>query len=609
VSVPAGAIARSFQPWFASATDHGYIFKYNLVWPAVLAVTTLLSVTRVALALAALLFLLGSYALALAVLRSRATAAVAAALVVLSPLTIVQSTTLLSYVLFGGLWTLAAAALLRGVPGTERRALVAAGVLGALAFCARPYDAVLTLLPFVLWAVWTLRRDVRTLGAAAAWTLAGAAPVVVAQGAYNTYVTGVPWKLPYSLWSSTDRLGFGYRGLLPSGIPQTYFGARQGVHAVAANLWALRDWAFGGLVLVLLAVLGVYALHRRADALALAAVAVVVPFGYLFFWGLANIALLSKAVDRFGPYYFVPVLVPLAVLGVEGARQVWAWHRWALVALAVVALTTTGIGLGDAVSTALGERDARAQPYDLLAAATDRDRPALVFLPGDYVGTTVLDRYTLSPGPPTNDDVYVVANGNVDLALLDRYPGHVPYRLAGCAFTAQTPLGSHRFPRGTEPSQALVTGRGARLERLTERRAASVTLTVAVLTPDAGGGQIDVTAGRYRATAVLPPTASAPAATVTVRVTANGIAVTGQGVGVTTTTTGPDAPLTVRAVTRPTTAGAPRSSAWTTPFAGGSDGVRYLTPGRTFASTRYPAEAETCRTSGDVVVHAVTGIP
>ena len=58
------------------------------------------------------------------------------------------------------------------------------------------------------------------------------------------------------MWSSADRLGFGERGLLPSGVPQVSFGPRQGVHAVAVNLWSFRSWAFGGVVLALLALWG-----------------------------------------------------------------------------------------------------------------------------------------------------------------------------------------------------------------------------------------------------------------------------------------------------------------------------------------------------------------
>jgi hypothetical protein len=596
VSVPNAELARNIQPWFAAATDHGYIFKYNLVWPGVLTVTTVLTAPRLALGVAVALFLIGTYALAVLLLRSRAKAVIAAILVALSPLTLIQSTTVLSYVVFGGLWTLAASGLVRGVRDGSNRYLATAGALGALAFCARPYDALLVLVPFAVWGVWALGRERAALARAARWVVGAAAPVLVLQVAYNTYVTGVPWKLPYSLWSSTDRLGLGDRGLLPSGVPQTYFGPRQGVHAVAVNLWSLRTWAFGGLVLAFLAVLGAYTLRRRHEVLPLVAVAVVVPFGYLFFWGIANISLLSKALDRFGPYYFVPLLVPLAVFGVEGAVRVWMWREWVLVVLAAVALVSTGIGMHDAVSTALGERDARAQPYDTLATITSRAHPSLVFLPGDYIGTSVLDRYTVDTHTST-DDLYAASTGNADLDLVQHYPSHTPYRVVACSYDAQAPLGSHQFPADVPASQALVTGTGARAERLhVIRRSSPLTLHVLAGAGARGDATLQVAAGTFRASAPLRPSTAGQPAAVTVTVDNRGLSLAGD-VGAVSTAPGPDAPLTIRTLTRAAASSPVASRSWVTPVRIGPAAVSALLPARTFTNPDYPAgpDVETCR--------------
>ena len=609
VSVPSDRLARNFQPWFAAPTDHGYIFKYNLVWPAVLTATTLVSAPRLALAFAIALFLVGTYALAVVLLRSRAKAVAAAAVVALSPLALIQSTTVLSYVLFGGLWTLAAAALVHGVTRRADRRLAAAGALGALAFCARPFDALLVLLPFAAWAVWALRRDGAALARAAGWTFGAAAPVLALQAVYNTYVTGVPWKLPYSLWSTSDRLGFGDRGLLASGVPQVHFGPRQGLHAVAVNLWSLHTWAFGGVVLVFLALCGVAALRHRPESFPLVAVAVVVPVGYVFFWGIANISLLSKAIDRFGPYYFVPLLVPLAIFGVEGAVSVWSWRRWVLVALGAVAIVTTAIGTGDAVSFSLAERDARAQPYDALSTVTGHARPALVLLPGEFVGTSVIDRSSVDTDRSTRT-LYAVGSGNVDLELLAHYLGHTPYRLAACTYSAQAPLGSHQFPDDVTPSEALVTGRGARARRLhiTTRPASGLTLHALVDPGAVGDGTLDVAAGTHRASAPLRPSSPGGAAAVTVRIAPSGLSLTGD-IGDVTTTTGPDAPLSIRALTRDSPTGPVRSRSWSAPVRLGSDGVTTLVPAQTFASPDYPStpDAETCR--ADPALHVTIDAP
>src|SRR5262249_36518158 len=152
--------------------------------------------------------------------------------------------------------------------------------LGAVAFCARPYDALLVLTPFVVWFLARAFTGVGRSRRLLVWAAGAALPVLVAQAAYNAYVTGDALRLPYSLWSSTDRLGFGYRGLLPSGVPQTYFGPRQGLHGVVDNLWSLNLWAFGGAALAILALVGLSASWRKPAAPALAAVAVAVPLGY-----------------------------------------------------------------------------------------------------------------------------------------------------------------------------------------------------------------------------------------------------------------------------------------------------------------------------------------
>jgi hypothetical protein len=349
-------------------------------------------------------------------------------------------------------------------------------------------------------------------------------------------------------------------------------------------------------VLVVLAAVGLYAVRRRSDALALASVAVLVPVGYLFFWGIANISFLSKAGDRFGPYYFLPVLVPLAAFGVEGAARTWAWRRGVFVAAAVAALALTGVGTASAVSTALGERDARAQPYDALDRITDRDRPALVFLPGQYLGVSVLDRYSESTSA-NGDDRYVVSAGNADIDLVRHYPGYDAHRLLGCDFAGETPLGSETFPAG-EPSLALVTGKGAQTRRLhlAVTQAPDLTLTVSV--DAAADAQLEVVAGT--AGVVVPVRApSAGAATITVLVSAAGVSATGDVGPATPTTLTSDQPLTVRLTTRATPTAPLLSATWLAPIELRPNAVTVLLPARTFTSPDHPfvSELETCRAS------------
>jgi hypothetical protein len=78
----------------------------------------------------------------------------------------------------------------------------------------------------------------------------------------------------------------------------------------------LTFWCFGGLLVIGLAVAGWRVLRRRRGASPLAAAALAIPLGYLFFWGSYN-ALTWGAPYHLGPYYWMPVVIPLAVFGAD----------------------------------------------------------------------------------------------------------------------------------------------------------------------------------------------------------------------------------------------------------------------------------------------------
>ena len=136
--------------------------------------------------------------------------------------------------------------------GSWVRLLGAGAAIGVATF-ARPFDAVLIGLPFLVLVLWTHRRHLN--GALRDLLLigAGSLPFVGAMLAYDEATMGSPLTLPFTVTGRFDTLGFGQRGVFPD---HTFrFGFGQAVQSLE-NLWAMPGWTFGGLVLVGLAVVG-----------------------------------------------------------------------------------------------------------------------------------------------------------------------------------------------------------------------------------------------------------------------------------------------------------------------------------------------------------------
>ncbi len=152
---------RAFQPWFATVRDGRYVFKYTLVWPAVLAFGRVLGSPRVGLFVAAAAAVVGVYLLAREILGSHRRALAATVLVMVAPLVTVDATTFLPYVWFSALWTFTAWAALRAARSRRPWFALAAGVLAGLTFFARPYEALFVLGPFGVWLLWDGRREAR----------------------------------------------------------------------------------------------------------------------------------------------------------------------------------------------------------------------------------------------------------------------------------------------------------------------------------------------------------------------------------------------------------------------------------------------------------------
>ena len=110
-------------------------------------------------------------------------------------------------------------------------------------------------------------------------------------------------------------------------------------------------WGFGGLLLIGLAVMGYRSLRGGAGRW-LALVAVTVPLGYLFFWGSFSSSEWGGP-WRFGPFYWLPVIIPGSIMAAAGFARLWRWDpvvaRFVAAGMAALSLFVT-VGLSASTS-------------------------------------------------------------------------------------------------------------------------------------------------------------------------------------------------------------------------------------------------------------------
>ena len=423
---PAPEHPNSFLPWLSVVSGDRYVVKYSPVHASIIAVGMLLGDPRLSLGLIAGGVVVVSYLLAAEVLGDRRRAVLASAFLALSPLFLIQSLTFLPYL--SGLLLLMAFALtfLRGLRTDGRGWLGASGFLLGVAVFARPFDALLFAAPFGLYLLVSSWRDRGKLLRRAGWLALGAALPLLAMLAYYWAATGSPFRTPFSLLEPRDTLGFGNRKITP-GHPDLIFTPALGIYGVARHVILTSFWGFGGLVLVGFFLAGLRRLPLRTASW-LALVAVSVPFGYLFFWGTLGTGLRGGLTSFLGPFYFLPVLVPVTFLAARGFAELWKWDRLVgAVALASM-LAASGHLLvrGIDVNSRAVREDRKL--YSTLAGIK-RER-SIVFVQPLY-GPTLLHPFTGLRNTHDYDGrtVYALDLGeHQDLDVINDYPGRAAYR-------------------------------------------------------------------------------------------------------------------------------------------------------------------------------------
>lgn len=382
LTLDARTFTPDFRPYLTGVARGRVVFKYQPLWPAVLAVSDVLTGDhRVALVLAGAAAALAFGFLGRELTGRRMLGAITGIGVALSPVFVVNSGTALAYLPSAALSAAAVAAGLRGVRTGRWGWYAGAGAgFGAL-FFHRPFDAVVTGVPL---AVWLLARAVRRR----AWVpvvVAGAAavPFLVLWLAYNRLTTGSLTSPAFGIGAPEDAFGFGQRASWAPVHPQfkrslVDFTPLRSLHTVLHFGAMTPLFTLGGGVVLGLAVYAAWTGRRDPRVLVLAAIPVLVVGGHFFWWGTLNF--MNYGLDHtLGPAYWFGAIGPVAALATSGGHAVYrrwpeqregrrrglAWGGAALVLLSTVATAAV------VVPNVTEARRIRAHQVDVLTAAPE----------------------------------------------------------------------------------------------------------------------------------------------------------------------------------------------------------------------------------------------
>jgi hypothetical protein len=333
-----GGTPAFFWPWLSGKGPGFFFSQYTLGWPSILAGSLLVTgTTAVAIPFGALLAVLGVYAIGRTTTRDHALSLIAAALMVVSPIFLVQSGLYLGYLFTLGLGLLAISALLTGVREHNRWRLVAGGALIGWVFMTRPFDAVLWALAALAGVVALHWKQWGKLLRAALWAAIGFAPLFVATLAYNKHVTGSFTQFPITAADPLDTFGFGPKRLMPT-LGKEDYTPWLAVKSVAKNGVAVPWFIAGSYLGIVAAGWALWLRRRDRSMVVLGALFLAFPLGYFVFWGM-HVSAVTAHLS--GPIYFVPLFAPLLVLMAAAIRELWRRRRPFGVGLAVVLVLVT----------------------------------------------------------------------------------------------------------------------------------------------------------------------------------------------------------------------------------------------------------------------------
>lgn len=437
-TLPAAPHADFFRPWMSGPQDDRQVLVFQPVFPATLALADLVFGTmRVVPGMISAGCVVLIYAFVRSTLRNDRIAVLAAAVMALSPLTLVHSGMYLEY-LYAVLLELAVLVLVvRSSTGHATRRLVLAGLVHGVLFFMRPFDAIL--LGAVVVAMAVVPRPARVADAVRTIAVVGGAalPGVLACFLYNHHVTGHYLRFPLWAIGGDNSLGFGKKSIA-SGAPVIDFGFRDAWIAFRQNVRAFPHWIAGGVLSVPVGAYGIWRLRRDRVLAPLVAITLLYPFGYLAYWGNVLIVFGRRAI---GPHYYLALLVPACVAVAVGVDALARRGRAVVAASVVLLVAATAIELPDKIDRNHEHTERSRAEDDAIHAAVD-GTDSVVVLPITADGPYVLHpRGWLMNEPDLSGPLlYAADRQGANVELFDRFPARAIWRFQ----SAQAPDGSFR---------------------------------------------------------------------------------------------------------------------------------------------------------------------
>jgi 4-amino-4-deoxy-L-arabinose transferase-like glycosyltransferase len=421
LTLSAATLDPYFRPFLSGLRGGRVVFKYQPVWPALLALSRGLFGSTLPLRVA-----LGAggvaavYVLAYALFRRRHEALLAAYLVALCPFLWIQAATTLGYQLSFVLATSAAAAFVAAVSKPRPYAWIA-GALFGVAVVHRPFDAIVPTLPFIVYALWASRRDDQ-LQRFAALAAVGVVPFIVIGALYNQVVMGAPWRVPFGVTGPMDRFGFGWRASFE--VPgsgrggQIHYTIGEALSALAHSLAAFPRFLVAAPVIIVFALIAVFGRRRDIRTALLGISVVCVLVGYLYWWGTAN-AVHFGIHATLGPFYHYFVVAPVVILAAHALARLQRKTTIAMMTVVAIAWALPASWL--AFRNARHAGQVRANEI-ALASPTGH---ALVLETPLFPG----DPYLRIANSADLSDRRIVATDipGRELELIDRFPDRTPY--------------------------------------------------------------------------------------------------------------------------------------------------------------------------------------
>ncbi len=437
-----GGFPGAFHPWLAGIRGHSFFSQYTLGWPLILLAAKVgFGSPDAALALGAVLTVVGTYLLAREITGNDRIAWISGAVMLCSPILVIQSGIFLGYLFTLGLGLLFTTATISGFRTAKKGRLVVAGLLVGWIFMTRPFDAVLWGGAVVGVLAWDHRRQPKVLLTNAIAIGLGFLPLLVATLAYNKHVTGAFGQFPITAADPLDTFGFGHRRIMPTFHPANYTPG-QALRSTTKQAVYLPIFFAGSYVLAGLAGWGLWRRRKERGTRVMIALALAFPAGYLFFWGMF---VSSPTMPLSGPIYFIPIYAVLAIAGVTEALRWWQERRrvtvWLLVAMVVL---TVPIGIN---RIDVNRRISESQlPWKRSSASVPDNSLVFVWQSGDYL--MFLNPYSVNRPSITGPVIYAADQGAANLDVMAAYPRrHAYLQQTSIAPVGQVPDDTPETPR------------------------------------------------------------------------------------------------------------------------------------------------------------------